>query len=149
MYPSYALLRTCMSSKRLRGHNRELVAPYVLRPLSRLREQALQSCPSLNTPLHTVPFDVRCILTICFVPRIAVQSVRRLPNKKTKRYLHRQSKHSLVKNHRGMPTSRPPSLKHSQVANDTRRPRFEPAPLPVVLVPAVVEAQVGLPPWLI
>jgi len=141
MYPSYALLRTFMSSKRLRGRNRELVAPYVFRPLSCLREEALQSCSLLNTPLQTVPSDVRCILTICFVPCIAVQSVRRLPNKKKKqRNISRQSKHSLVKNHRGMPTSRPPSFKYSQVANDARWPRFGPAPLPVVLVLAVVEA---------
>jgi len=54
MYLSYALLRTCVCSKRSRWGNREFVAPYVIWPLSLLRQEESPVCSSLNTPLDTV-----------------------------------------------------------------------------------------------
>jgi len=88
------------------------------------------------------------------VLQIAVQYVERLQMKEEKKKeINRQSKLSPVIDHRGTPSSHPTSFKHSlantRASNDTTWPRFEPAPLPVLIVLAAVDAWVGLPPWLI
>jgi len=126
----------CTVLEEIEWDNRELVAPYVFRPPSLLREEALPSCSWLHTPLH--PYSaVQCTMHLTHSNMNLAQStilgsVTNDPHKfevlnhsfcssnsgrvssafaKEKKNL--QSERSLVIDHRDMPSSSPNPRKHS------------------------------------
>jgi len=97
-----------------------------------------------------IPMNSR-LITMRSVPQMVVQSAKRLPKKQKRRKISTEQR-LLVIDHRGTPSSRPTSFKHSLAntrSSNDKWYRFEPASVPVVIVLAVAEACVGLPLWLI